>query len=286
VFSAGWDSFRNARGIWRLRIVEETESTGGFCLSAAVRATGHRSKKKTERSNGMKGSRLATFAALATLGALTLAGAGPAGAQAPPAQERVAALKASLAQSQQLLRQYEWIETRVVNVKGEEKSRIQNRCYYGADGKLQKVPVTAPPPEQKQRGLRGAIAESKKEELTEYMKSAVALVKSYIPPDPASIEASKSAGKMSVTPAGPRVRLDFRDYQKPGDTLSVEVDLNNNTLLGLKVDTWLKDPKDKVTLVAGFGSLNDGATYPAESTLSAPSESLKVTVTNSGYRKQ
>ena len=57
------------------------------------------------------------------------------GAQQPaPAggpQDHVAALKQSLGQGQAMLRQYEWIETTVINFKGEEKSRKQNRCYYG-----------------------------------------------------------------------------------------------------------------------------------------------------------
>jgi hypothetical protein len=233
----------------------------------------------------MKLSRLTVFATLVALGVLALAGAGPAAADAQTPQERVAALKGSLAQSQEVLKQYEWIETTVVSVKGEEKSRTQNRCYNGADGKVQKVPITAPPPEEKKRGLRGKIIAHKKEHTTEYMRSAVGLVKSYIPPDPARIEASRNAGKMSITPAGPRVRLDFRDYLKPGDTLSIEIDITNNTLLGLKVASWLKDSKDTVTLTTSFGMLNDGATYPAESTLSAPSESIMVNVTNSGYRK-
>ena len=63
---------------------------------------------------------------------------------ASTAQDHVAALRQSLAQSQPLLKRYEWIETVVVSVKGEEKSRTQNRCYYGADGKVQGVPVAAP----------------------------------------------------------------------------------------------------------------------------------------------
>jgi hypothetical protein len=244
---------------------------------------------KTEKGIGgtaMKRTRLTIFAIIGTLGALMLAGAGSVGAQTPTPQERVAALKGSLAVSQDLLKQYEWIETTIVSLKGEEKSRQMNRCYYGADGKIQKVPVAAPPPEEKKRGIRGKIVANKKEEMTEYMQGAVGLVKSYIPPDPARIGASMNAGKMSITPAGPRVRLDFRDYEKPGDTLSVEIDVTKNTLLGLKVATWLKDPKDTITLASSFGSLNDGATYPAESTLSAPSESLEVKVTNSGYRKR
>ena len=49
----------------------------------------------------------------------------------------VAALKRSLAQSQQNLRKYEWVETTSVSLKGEKKSRKQNRCYYGAEGMVQ-----------------------------------------------------------------------------------------------------------------------------------------------------
>jgi hypothetical protein len=235
----------------------------------------------------MRRSRCHLLAMIWTLGVFTVAGSVPAGAQAPTTpEERVAALKGSLAVSQELLRQYEWVETTLVSVKGEEKFRQMNRCYYGADGKVQKVPLTTPPPAEKKRGIRGMIAEQEKEDMTEYMRNALGLVKSYIPPEPARLEASQNLGKMSITPAGPRVRLDFRDYLKPEDTFGVEIDVTKNTLLGLKVSTWLKNPKDAVNLVCSFGTLNDGATYPAESTLSAPGESLVVKVTNSGYRKQ
>jgi len=74
------------------------------------------------------------------------------------------------------LRQYEWIETTTVSLKGEEKSKTQNRCYYGADGKKQEVPVAAAPEAKKKKGLRGKIVENKKEEMSDYMKQAVALV--------------------------------------------------------------------------------------------------------------
>ncbi len=228
----------------------------------------------------MKLSKLVLFVTLAALGTMALAAA-----QAPTSEERVAALKANLATSQTLLKQYEWIEVTVLSLKGEEKSRTEFRCYWGADGKVQKVPVGATPSTDKKRGLRGKIVEKKKGELGEYMDSAVELVKSYVPPDPARIEAVKSAGKMSLTPAGSRMRIDFADYQKPGDKLSVELDMAKNTLLGLTVASWLKDAQDVISLKAGFGSLNDGATYPAEITLSAPSQNLEVKITNSGYKK-
>jgi hypothetical protein len=211
----------------------------------------------------------------------------PGFAQQPAAAERAATLKATMAASQAVLRQYEWIETTVVSLKGEEKSRKQERCYYGADGKVQKVEINASPEPEKKRGLRGKIAESKKEELTDYMKSAVSLVKSYVPPSPAKIQAAKEAGKVSieVLQPGKRARLNFRDYEKSGDNLGVELDLTNNHPLGLKVSSYLDDAKDAVTLDVRMGTLNDGTTYASTITLDAKAKKLTVTVQNSGYRK-
>ncbi len=54
-------------------------------------------------------------------------------------EQRVAALKQSIAESQARLRRYEWVETTIISLKGEEKDRKQQRCYYGADGTIQKV---------------------------------------------------------------------------------------------------------------------------------------------------
>ena len=229
------------------------------------------------------------FITLTTLIAvlLTCGGIGLAQAQQPSVPERVAALKASLAASQLVLRQYEWIETTVVSLKGEEKSRKQERCYYGADGGLQKVPVTATPAPEKKRGLRGRIIEKKTEELTDYMKNAVSLVKTYVPPNPAKVQAAKDAGKVTieVLEPGKRARLNFRDYEKAGDNLGVEVNLVNNHALGVKVSTYLDDAKDAVTLDARMGQLNDGTTYASGITLDAKAKNLTVTVQNSGYRK-
>jgi hypothetical protein len=221
------------------------------------------------------------------LSALLLTLSNPAPAQAQSVEERVAALKASLATSQANLRQYEWIETTVVSFKGEEKSRKQERCYWGADGKLQKVEVTASPAPEKKRGLRGKIIANKKEELTDYMKQAVALVKTYVPPNPAKIQAAKDAGKVTieVLEPGKRARVNFRDYEKPGDNLGVEVDPASNRALGVKVATWLDDAKDAVTLDVRMGQLSDGTTYAAAITLGAPAKKIQVAVENSGYRK-
>lgn len=229
--------------------------------------------------------KIITFRLAAAL--LTGGGLGIAQAQQPSVPERVTALKATMAASQITLKQYEWIETTAVSLKGEEKSRKQERCYYGADGKVQKLEVSAPPATKKKRGLRGKIIENKKEELSDYMKQAVALVKSYVPPNPLKIQAAKDAGKVTieVLEPGKRARLNFRDYEKPGDNFGVELDLVNNRPLGLKVATYLDDAKDVVTLDVRMGRLNDGTAYASDITLDAKAKNLKVTVQNSGYRK-
>jgi hypothetical protein len=53
----------------------------------------------------------------------------------------------------------------------------------------------------------------------------------------------------------------------------------------LRETAWLADAKDAISLKTSFGSLDNGAIYPAEITLSAPSQSLEVKITNAGCKK-
>jgi hypothetical protein len=216
-----------------------------------------------------------------------------AGDQPPSIPERVAALKKSLAESKARLKDYEWIETTVVSLKGEEKSSTQKRCYHGADGKLQKITIETSPEPEKKPGIRGRIIEKKKEELTDYMKQAVELVHRYVPPEPEAIQKAKEAGDVSIAilEPGKRIRLEFKDFLMPGDELRTEVTLADDHLAAIGVSTFLfeenhdNDKKDPVKLEVRMGSLEDGTTYAEESTLEAKAKHLKVVVTNSGYRK-
>jgi len=220
------------------------------------------------------------------LGLFVLAALGPA-SSAQQAPDRVAAIKQWLAQSKAQLKQYQWIETTVVSRKGEEKSREVSTCYYDVTGEVQQVPVTAPPEEEKKRGLRGMIIEKKKEEMTEYMKDAVGLVKSYVPPTPEKIQASKDAGKMSidVLPGGTNVKVSFHDYGRVGDNLSITMDPATNHILGISVATYIDDPKGVVLLDVSVSALPDGTGYPSQIVLDAKAEDLIVTVTKTGCRK-
>jgi hypothetical protein len=206
----------------------------------------------------------------------------------PTPQERVAMLKQWMQASQAQLRSYEWVETTVIAKGGEEKSRKLNTCYYGVDGKLQKVPAAEPAAEESNRRLGKRIIAKKKEEIADYMKSAAELVHAYVPPDSNRIQQSVNAGKMTMSPqdGGRRVQLVFKDYLKAGDSLGVDIEVATNRLLGMRVSSYLDDStSDAVQMNVAMGVLPDGTIYTAKSTLSAPAKDMTVVVENTGYRQ-
>jgi hypothetical protein len=218
----------------------------------------------------------------------------PAAAQQPPdaaagKKDHAAAVKESLQKSMAALRQYQWVETTVVSMKGEEKSRTQNNCFYGADGKVQKTPVAAPAQDEgkKKRGVRGKVVENKKEEISDATKEAVGLVKQYVPPDPAKIQAAKAAGKLTVTPpdAQGNVQIVIKDYLKAGDSLTLAANAATDRIGGVTVATFTDKAKDAVGLKIAFGAFADGTVYPAKIQLDVAAQNLAVAIENSGYKK-
>ena len=211
---------------------------------------------------------------------------GAAAAQQPTPEERITALKQSMAASQAALRNYEWIESTVVSYKGEEKSHSQAKCHYGTDGKVVTEPLGTPEEPKKKRGLRGRKAAKKQEEIKEYMGRAKTLIGSYVPPNPENIQKCKDAGKISIEVVEPNQRIVLRlsDYQLAGDSVGIEMDLTNNTMLGYEVASYLDSPDAAVLLNVSFDKLEDGTIYPLQVVLNAEAESIKVEITNTDYR--
>jgi len=211
--------------------------------------------------------------------------------EGPPAggaDDHAAKIKQSLQASMQALRQYEWVETTAISVKGDEKSRTQKKCRYGADGEVVKAPIGEPPQDsgKQPRGVRGRVAKRKKEDITESMKEAVGLVKQYVPPDPAKIEAAKQAGKLSVVPPDENgmVKIVIKDYLKPGDSVTIDLNAAKSLLSGMAISTFT-EKKDAVGLKVSMGAFEDGTIYPANIDLDVEAESLAVEIENSGYTK-
>jgi hypothetical protein len=66
-------------------------------------------------------------------------------AQNPELQQKLAAVKQAAAENKQKLRQYQWIETTQLTLKGDAKPPTKNSCQYGPDGKVQKTAIGPPP---------------------------------------------------------------------------------------------------------------------------------------------
>jgi len=190
--------------------------------------------------------------------------------------EGVALLKQLLQESLDHLRAYEWTETTIVRLKGDEKARRVSRCHYRIDGKIQRSVVSIATPQKK------------KEELTDYIERAITLVRYYVPPNLGEIQRIQNLGRVSMRVIEPekRVSLEFHDYRLQGDNMNVEVDLAGNRLAGLHVSSFLGAERDPVSLEVRFGVLTDGSSYPAEAQLEASAKKLNVAVTNSDHHKR
>jgi len=210
-------------------------------------------------------------------------------------QEKIAALKQSMAQNQAALKQYTWTETTQISLKGEVKKTEQKQCQYGPDGKVQKTAIPgAPPPQQEQSGgrrrkggaVKEAVVENKVEDMKEYMQKVGALVHEYVPPDPQKIQAAAAAGKISITPAGGVDSIVIKDYLKPGDQVTLGFNSGAKKLQSYKVQSFLEKPgEDNVSLDVSFAPLPDGTNHVQQTVLDAPAKKIQVQVSNSGYKK-
>lgn len=236
-------------------------------------------------------SRRLTVTACALLFALMSWSQAQAAAAAETPQQRVADLKAWLQASREQMRAYQWIETTTVSVDDEQKSMVQQRCYYGEEGALVKVPLQTTQASEGGQGvfgIMGAIKEHKKEELVAYIDSAKQLVHKYIPLTREKIEAATSNGYMSaqVLEPGRKVELKFANYLKEGDSLGVQIALPTNQLLGVSIATYLNDDtQDAVTVNATTSVLPDGTIYVQNILLDGSSKNVTISVENAGYQR-
>jgi hypothetical protein len=204
----------------------------------------------------------------------------------PELQQKVAALKQSIAQNQQSLRQYTWTESQQMILKGETKSTKTSQCQYGPDGKVQKTVISAPPPPKQERGVKGKVIEKKKGEIQDYMERVASLIQRYVPPEGSQMQDSFQAGKAALQPSGGGiVMLVFHDYAKPGDTVSLTFDAAAKKIQAYDVNTYLDAPADVVTLKVAFASLPDGTNYVAQTVLDATAKEIQIRTTSSSYNK-
>jgi hypothetical protein len=204
-------------------------------------------------------------------------------------QQKLAALKQSVAENKQKLHKYQWVETTQLTLKGEPKPATSNLCRYAPNGQIQKVPIGEPQQPQQQSGRQGKlkerVIEKKKEEMQDYMEQVKSIISLYVPPDAQRMQRAFQAHNVSIVPGGGVAQLVFKNYAQPGDQMTIAFDTASRKVQTLNVNTYVGDPKDAITLAAQFASLPDGPNYVAQTVLNAPSKQIQVTTTNANYSK-
>ena len=218
---------------------------------------------------------------------VALAGLGQTAGAGGELQQKMAAVKQSVAENQQKLHQYQWTEITQLTLKGDPKPARSFQCQYGPDGTVQKTPIGAPPPPPSGGRIKQRIIEKKKEEIQEYMEQVKTLLAKYVPPDPQKMAQAYQAGNASLNPnpAAQAIELVFKNYAQSGDQMTLSFDTATKKVSSLKVNTYMDDPKDVVTLAVQMTSLPDGPNYVQQSVLDATAKKLQVTTTNSNYQK-
>ena len=201
-------------------------------------------------------------------------------------QQKLAAVKQSVADNQQKLHQYQWIETTQLTLKGDPKPASQSACQYGPDGKVQKTALTAPPPPPSGGRVKQKVIAKKKAEMKDYMGDVKVLLAKYVPPNPQNMQQAFGAGKASLSPnpSSGVTQIVFKDYAQAGDELTLSFDMATKKISSISVNTYLDDPKDVVTLAIQFASLPDSTNYVQQTVLNATAKKMVVTTTNSDYK--
>ncbi len=201
-------------------------------------------------------------------------------------QAKVAAIKQSVAENQQKLHKYQWMETTQLTLNGDAKPPTQSMCQYGPDGTVQKTPMSPPPPPPSGGRMKQRIIEKKKEEMKDYMGQVKTLLAQYVPPNPQKMQQALQAGKASLNPSpdSGTTRVVFKDYSLPGDQMTLTFNTASKKISAINVNTYMDNPQDAVTLAVKFASLPDSTNYVQQSVLNATAKKLVVTTTNANYQ--
>ena len=237
------------------------------------------------RSIAISGTAVRGAMRLMMVGVMTLAITLPALPQNSELQQKLAAVKQAAAENKQKLRQYQWIETTQLTLKGDAKPPTRSGCVYGPDGKIQKTAIGAPPEEPSGGRLKQKIIAKKKAEMKDYMQDVKAVLSMYVPPDPQKMQADYKAGKVSLNPVPGAVNLIFTDYAQPNDKMTLTFDTATKKITALNINTYMGKEKEVVTLQVQMSTLPDGTSYEAQTVLNATAKELVVTTTNSNYQK-
>jgi hypothetical protein len=201
-------------------------------------------------------------------------------------QRRLADIEQSSAANKQALARYTWTEQQTISLKGEVKKTQQFQVRIGPDGqqKIELNPQAAPQPSGG-RPKRHIVAK-KTEEFEVYGQQIAALGEQYPQLDPQALDQAYQRGDISIQPNGAEdtVILIVKNYLKPGDSMTLIFNQQQNALLAVQVASYLTTPSDAVTIAVQFAKLPDGTNHVSSNRVNRVTKQLGVAIQNSSYQ--
>lgn len=187
-------------------------------------------------------------------------------------------------QNAQALRQYAWKSRTEVRKGGETKNVQLALMRYDMYGTLQKTPLSATPQAQlPTHGLRGLIAQKKKENFMDTLDGLSRLAHAYgeLTPDTMQRFLATAAVMPEINPVQKLIRISGGNLLQPGDAMTVWVDAATRKQRRVEIQTMLD--RKPVRIVSDFQDLPQGPTYMARSVVDYPSEGLILITENFDY---
>ncbi len=229
----------------------------------------------------LQGLRCAVLSALA--GALVF-GSIASQAQNPEMDQKLMAIKNTMAANKQKLAQYSWTETETISLKGDVKDTKTYQVQM-VNGQQQKTLLNDQKAQSggREGRMKERVVEKKTEEYQQYGQQIGALAKQYTTPDPGRLMQAKQQGNVSLQPGSGTVGLVIKNFVKPNDQVTITISEQTHAPVAMQIQSYLNDPSDAVNISAQFAQLPDGTNHVSQMTINGVSKQLTVNEVNSNY---
>ena len=189
-------------------------------------------------------------------------------------------------QNAQALRQYNWKSRTEIQKGGETKNVQVNFMSYDREGTLHKSLISKTPQQNlPTHGIRGLIAQKKKENFMETLDQLGALARSYGELSPNEMQRFMASAVVTpdMNPQQKLIRIHGSNVLQPGDSMTVWVDAVTRKQRRVEIQTTLD--RKPVRVVSDFQDLPNGLTYMARSIVNYSGEELTLITENFDYER-
>ena len=193
-------------------------------------------------------------------------------------------VSAAAAANRKQLAAYVWTRTVQVFLSGELKNTIVSSLSIGPDGKVlttavSSTPTSAPPT----RGIRGAVAKNKIDDLKTYIDEAIKVSAGYLYMSPGKmVDYFNAAG---ISQSGNTITVSGSNVNQPNDQVGL---ILNSTTLGYISESF-KSAMSNGDAIAGtvnYKTFDNGLTAIDNAALDLPAKNLKLMISNSNYAQK